>query len=105
MKKLIIIIISCFILVGCEQEEVRQGRALYKAYFNKYLKDPESLRIYDEAFSVSQKDDNTVYWTIDYGAKNDYGAYVRRTVRFTTVCDAYIQFGENTYYTWDLDIK
>lgn len=81
MKKIFLLLIIC-ILTSCGNDSVSNGRELYKRYFNKVLKDPSSLVIYDEKYH----DDGTgnVTWTIDYGAKNSFGAMDRKTIELYT---------------------
>ena len=54
---------------------------MYEAYFDKVLKDPSSLEIYNEAYTVEGV---SVKWTIDYGAKNSFGAMDRQIIEFET---------------------
>lgn len=54
---------------------------MYEAYFNKILKDPSSLKIYNESYTV---DGVSVKWIIDYGAKNSFGTMDRQTVKIET---------------------
>ena len=49
-------------------------------YFRKTLKDPESLKIYDEKYIDSG---NYVLWTLDYGARNSLGG-IRKTIKIET---------------------
>ena len=75
------------ILTACgEPRSVREGRAIYKAYFQKYLKDPESFKVYSEKYEV-REGGQTVKWTLDYGAKNGWGSMDRETVEFETIYD------------------
>ncbi len=80
MKK-ILLLAFILILCSCENRYVRDGRSMYKAYFDKVLKDPSSLKIYNESYTV---DGISVKWTIDYGAKNSFGAMNRKTIEFET---------------------
>lgn len=86
------------ILSSCEQTSVKQGRDLYKAYFHKMLKDPNSFVVYDEKYEVSPDSKYKVEWTLDYGAKNGWGAMDREVVEFTTVGDNLISFKHGRIY-------
>lgn len=83
MKKILYIFIA-LILVACNAEptHVKNGRKIYEAYFQKYLKDPSSFKVYDEKYTA---DGARVNWTLDYGAKNGWGAMDRETVTFETI--------------------
>lgn len=77
------LIAMSLLLSSCESRAVREGRQAYKAYFHDTLKDPESLKIYDE--KVTESTDVSATFVVDMGAKNSYGAYVRETYTFTTI--------------------
>ncbi len=81
MKKILLLFASILIFCSCENRYVRDGRSMYEAYFDKVLKDPSSLKIYNESYTV---DGVSVKWTIDYGAKNSFGAMDRQTIEFKT---------------------
>lgn len=81
MKKIFLLFAAIFIFCSCENRYVSDGRSMYEAYFDKVLKDPSSLKIYNESYTV---DGVSVKWTIDYGAKNSFGAMDRQTVEFKT---------------------
>ena len=81
MKRILLALIIPILFCSCEPQAVLQGRKVYKAYFNHILKDPGSLEIYDEDYSVNG---HIVKWTVDYGARNSYGGNVRKTISFTT---------------------
>lgn len=84
MKKISILLVSLVILLcSCESSAVSRGRRTYEKYFHKVLKDPESFKVYSEKY-VEAPDGYEVTWTLDYGAKNSYGAMVRKEVTFTT---------------------
>ncbi|MFK2681076.1 hypothetical protein ACIXT9_02130 [Bacteroides fragilis] len=84
MKKFLFVLVSlAFIFSSCEDESVREGRKLYKMYFDKVLKDPKSFIVYDEKYTVN--DEYTVNWVLDAGAKNSLGGMVRKTYDITTV--------------------
>lgn len=85
MKKTLILLAFVGILCSCEPSEVRQGRKIYEAYFNYILKDPNSLVIYNEHYTIEEE--VSVVWEIDYGAKNSYGGMVRDKIKFTTVAN------------------
>lgn len=76
---------AAFILSSCQPAQVANGKRVWSKYFDKTLKDPSSFKVYNEKYEVIN--DNSVRWTLDYGAKNSYGAMERRTVTFTTTCD------------------
>ena len=82
MKKIIVPIFALLFMASCSQIEVWNGRKTYKTYFKKVLKDPESLKIYDEKYV---RDGLCIEWEIDYGARNEYGGMVRKTIKITTV--------------------
>lgn len=82
MKKLLLSLLVALTFCACEPQSVTDGRNVWKKYFHKVLTDPESLKIYEEKYV--EIDDHTVQWTLDYGAKNGFGAMVRKTVTFKT---------------------
>lgn len=82
MKKILILITFTVLLCACEKSEVSNGRKTYKEYFQKTLKDPNSLIIYSEKY------EETIYgitWTLDVGAKNSYGAMIRNNYVIETI--------------------
>ena len=84
------------LFVACESESVLKGRNVYKAYFKKNLKDPESFVVYSEKYKENGAE---VEWEVDYGAKNEYGGMNRKTLRFSTI--------GNTIWVdgWSYDLK
>lgn len=82
MKRLLLILLAPLILASCQPRSVTDGKRAWTRYFKKVLKDPESFKVYDEQYQ--ELDEHTVQWTLDYGAKNSYGAMERRTVKFKT---------------------
>lgn len=76
-----LVIMMSTISCSFEAKVITEGRELYKLYFKKTLKDPESLKIYDEKYNNSGY---YVTWTIDYGAKNSLGGMVRETIEIKT---------------------
>ena len=88
MKKALLLLFATVVMSACNNEPkaVSEGRELYRLYFQKTLLDPESLKIYSEKYDVDG-DGIKVSWTIDYGAKNGYGAMDRETKEFTTIGD------------------
>ena len=56
---------------------------MYKTYLKSTLKDPNSLEIYKESYTV-EDDGYTVKFTVDYGAKNSLGGMERKKENFTT---------------------
>lgn len=94
MKKILIGLICAFAMMACEDSAISSGREIYQMYFKKYLKDPSSFVVYSEKY---QKESNhTVKWTIDYGAKNGFGAMTREEVSFTTTSNL-IDINGNIY--------
>lgn len=83
MNKTLLKIASVLLLCSCEPSSVRQGRKLYEKYYQKTLKDPGSFEVYKEQYT--RDGDYKVNWTLDWGAKNSYGAMDRQTDNFTTV--------------------
>lgn len=81
MKRLLLLFAMILTFSSCENRYVSDGRSMYEAYFDKVLKDPSSLKIYNESYTV---DGVSVKWTIDYGAKNSFGAMDRQTIEFKT---------------------
>lgn len=85
MKRLLVILLAAISLAACQPESVTHGRKTYQRYFKKVLKDPASFKVYEE--TVEPINEHSAMWTLDYGAKNSYGAMERRTVRFKTTVD------------------
>lgn len=71
---------------------------MYEMYFDKYLKDPSSFKVYDEKYTL---DGVRVFWKLDYGAKNGFGAMDRKCVEFET-SPGYIFIDGNSYRKEDL---
>lgn len=96
MRKSLFILLATMLLTACNSEPkcVSEGRELYQLYFQKTLRDPESLKIHSEKYEVDG-DGIKVSWTIDYGAKNGYGAMDRATKKFMTIGD--MLFVDNHY--------
>ena len=88
MRKTLMILAATAFLTACNKEpkSVVEGRELYKLYLQKTLRDPASLKIYDEKYKINDKG-TEVSWTIDYGAKNGFGAMDRATKEITTIGD------------------
>lgn len=82
MKRIIFSLLAALLLCACQPQSVTDGRNVWKKYFHKVLTDPESMKIYEEKYV--EIDDHTVQWTLDYGARNGFGAMVRKTVTFKT---------------------
>ena len=104
MKKALTIIALSLLACSCGPQCVREGRSIYKAYFNYVLKDPKSLEIYSEKYTLTEKA-NYVAWEIDYSVKNSLGGRVRKTLRCTTFRGLHIQIdGEKweSYFIEDL---
>lgn len=84
MKKILLTLIGVAIILctsSCD-DPVTRGRQMYKSYFKKTLKDPESFKVYDEKYT--EQDKYTVKWKLDYGAKNSLGGMVRKSIEFET---------------------
>jgi hypothetical protein len=60
--------------------ERKQGISLINSYFRSTLKDPDSLKIYD---INGVKHGPYVVYSVDYGAKNSFGGYVREQKTLT----------------------
>lgn len=86
-NRILLALMAAFLLCSCDSSEIRQGRKAYQAYFKKYLKDPESFKVYKEEYKETDKG---IEWTLDYGAKNSYGAMNRETVHFSTIGNSVI---------------
>ena len=99
MKKILLLISLAFIFLSCEDSSVRDGRKLYKMYFDKTLKDPKSFIVYDEKYTINDK--YTVNWVLDAGAKNSLGGMVRKTYNITTI-DGTIEVDGELYEKEDL---
>ena len=99
---MIFILFAIVLFTSCEPTAVREGRKIYKAYFNHILKDPSSLEVYSEKYTV--EDNNfTVHWELDYGARNSYGGMVRDYIKFTTVGSRLIDIDDlygGELYSW-----
>lgn len=89
MKKLLSLLLFSVLLCSCEKSIVRDGRELYMLYFEKTFKDPESIKIYKEEYTI--RDDKYVDWVLDVGGKNSYGGMVRKTFKVSTFKDAFIK--------------
>lgn len=102
MKKLVLLLLCTLaILSSCERSSVSEGRKLYKLYFRKALIDPDSFKVYDEAYKMV--DAYEIDWAIDYGARNGGGAMTRHTVQFKTFGDRYIYIDGESYEKKDLE--
>ena len=100
MKRLLAFLIATLLLLSsCEDSAIREGRQAYKAYFHDTLKDPESLKIYNEEVTELTKGVSAVF-VVDMGAKNSYGAYVREIYKFTTIGEKVriIEVGGDRYF-------
>lgn len=104
MKRLLFFLIATLMLTSCEPENVRNGRRIYKAYFDYILKDPESLEIHKEEYTIVGE--REVEWKLDYSAKNGLGGRVRKDIEFTTNGGFYIKlsplYGGDSYFWEDL---
>lgn len=60
-------------------------------YFEKTFKDPSSIKVYSEEYTVSENGKaGEVKWTLDVGGKNSFGGMVRHTFHLTTY-DSFIR--------------
>lgn len=82
MRKVFVFITIAFLLFACESSDVFNGRKTYKEYFQKTLKDPNSLIIYSESYEETYYG---ITWTLDVGAKNSYGGMIRNTYIIKTI--------------------
>lgn len=99
MRKLIILFLILQALISCDSRNVRDGRNAYKEYLSKTLKDPSSLIIHDETFSLPQGSEGLeVVFTVDYGAKNSYGAMSRETIVFRTIGNSIFEINGKRHY-------
>lgn len=101
MRKVIIFIFGCVLLCACDEPQVREGRSLYKKYFQKVLNDPESFKVYSEKYKIV--DNMQVDWTLDMGAKNAYGAMIRKEEKFSTFGKYYFNIGGRSYSSKELE--
>lgn len=99
--RVFIAFVICGFLCACEPQAVRDGRSLWKQYYKKMLKDPDSFKVYSEKYV--EKENSEVEWTLDIGAKNGMGGMVRETEHITTVGSTYLTIDGNTIYYWDLE--
>ncbi|MDQ6477843.1 hypothetical protein [Dyadobacter sp. LHD-138] len=82
MKKLLLPFALLVLLSACENNDISTGRKIYEKYLQKTLKDPESLVIHEEKVELLKSPE--VKFTVDYGAKNGFGAMNRSTMVFET---------------------
>ena len=69
-------------------------------YYYWILKDPDSFKVYSEKYKLVG--DNDVEWTLDWGAKNGYGAMTRKIETFKTTKDWWIIIDGEMYLKKDL---
>lgn len=104
MNKLLSILFLLFMFISCDPKVVNDGRIAYKEYLNKNLKDPASLKIYNESYNLPDGENGIVSeFTIDYGATNSYGAMVRDKITFKIVAGK-IDEVNGKYYFENTDI-
>lgn len=101
MKNLIVFLMLSLFFVSCEDSAISNGRKMWKAYLNKYLKDPASLVIHKEEM---KQDGYKVEWEIDYGAKNSFGGMKRELLKCTTFPDMMFVEGGDTYTKEELGL-
>lgn len=84
MKKIFLLLVL-LVTFSCNSESthVRQGRESYMKYLKKVLRDPNSLTIYNEKYTVDENGTH-VKWEVDFGAKNGMGGMVREEIEFET---------------------
>ena len=112
MKKILLLLTCTLLFCACSQEpsSVRDGRKIYTKYFRYVLKDPDSFKVYSEKYAIKESKDTKDYkennywveWTLDYGAKNSYGAMVRKDVSFKTYKALMIMIDGELYTSGDL---
>lgn len=98
MKKIALLFLLALPLCGCENKYVSDGRNMYEMYFDKFLKDPSSFKVYSEEYTI---DGASVKWRLDYGAKNSFGSMEREQAEFET-SPGYIFIDGNSYRKEDL---
>lgn len=105
MKKIILFLAMSLLFCACEPSAVRDGRRIYKAYFDYILKDPASFVVHSEEYEI--QDGSKVHWKLDYGAKNGFGAMGRDYIEFTTFGDRMIDiddlYGGELYFRKDFN--
>jgi hypothetical protein len=72
--------IESYAPIPISASERKQGISLINSYFRNTLKDPDSLKIYD---IKGVKHGPYVVYSVDYGAKNSFGGYVREQKTLT----------------------
>jgi hypothetical protein len=102
MKKLTLALLALLFICSCDDPNVRNGRKIYKEYFKEVLIDPESLKIYKE--EIIKHEGSLVVFKVDYGAKNGFGAYARRTSEFE-ILGPYIMSIDGKPYISDKELK
>lgn len=103
MKKFTpIILLVFFLFISCEPKLVKEGREVYREYLSKNLKDPNSLKIYNESYYLPNGEDGIVSeFTVDYGATNSYGAMVRDELKFKIVAKKITEINDKSSYEDD----
>ena len=71
-------------------DPISEGRNAYMLYFKNTLRDPNSLIIHSETVTGN-------IFTVDYGAKNGFGAYDRKTCSFE-IYGSYIMKIDGVFY-------
>lgn len=105
MKKTLLFLACVLLFCACEPQNVKQGRKIYNKYFHHVLIDPDSFKVYSEKYTVKESkeyNENWVEWSLDYGAKNGYGAMTRKDVKFETYKDMMIKIDGEVYTSGDL---
>lgn len=100
MKKFVpIILLVFFLFISCEPKLVKEGREVYREYLSKNLKDPNSLKIYNESYYLPNGKDGIISeFTVDYGATNSYGAMVRDELKFKIVAKKITEINDINYF-------
>ncbi|TXD47354.1 hypothetical protein [Polaribacter sp. IC073] len=92
IKTLLIVLMTSVFLMSCDSSSVSSCKREYKSYLKKTLKDPSSLIVYSER--ITRDDKYHAIIKVDYGAKNSYGAYTRKTSVFQYVGYSFLVDGE-----------
>ena len=83
MKKLIAILLLVIILGGCSESPEIKSVVQNIQTLKNTLRDPDSLKIYNDIIIIDDDITNTQIMYIDYGAKNGLGNMGRKTAMFS----------------------